>query len=101
MKRFGFVVFPEKGNSMRIKALAVDGGECTFPSTEEDQATGRGYPQAAFYDYVEYRDSEMEAYAKKFPGVMFCPVTVETGVKYAVQTKPTKFAISEKGLLPQ
>jgi len=101
MKRFGFVAMPEKGSNFNVRALAVEHGECVSTYTQDDLQNGKGFPQAAWFTHAETRDAEMQAWAQKHPGVMFCPVQVESGMKFAVQQKATQFSISEKGVLPR
>lgn len=103
MNAFGFVYYPEKGNDqMVVNGLAMDNGlASSHPPTFEDIETGSRPPTAVFYRRADIRDAEMDAMARRFPGMLFCPFDITTAVKYPPANKPARFSYSEKGFLPE
>lgn len=105
MKPFGIVVYPQQNAMMngdnRYPALAAADGTFSVGQFDvEDIEGGRGYPTAVFFERELWRDQELHAMLLRWPNVMFCPITITTGQMTKPNPEPSKFSISEKGILP-
>ena len=100
MRPYGIVVFPEQGNILTVHARAVEHGVAATAHDDEEIQHGGDYPIAVFYETEHNRDAEMEELLKRFPGVMFCPITLTTRKKTQPNPNATEFTISQRGVLP-
>ncbi len=95
MNRFGFILFPERDT----------GQEFFFRDTvgivvNANHADNSKPPAAVWFETVGRRDSAMQEASHAWPGSLFCPVEVVSGIKRPAGPV-TAYTINERGVLPQ
>jgi hypothetical protein len=95
MNRHGFVIVPEKGYMVNVTGLSVENGVAVNPEN-----TPRGLPPSAWFTRSETRDTEMEAYARQYPGITLAKVEITEGISYPPSPRASRFSFSEKGKIP-
>jgi hypothetical protein len=102
MNRFGFTVIPSDDGG--FYAHSVGGAERgvmpNHRSADDVIKDPDTLPAVVFYKSAWNRDVEMDAYAKRHPGVMLAPIEIRAAIKYQPANEATKFDISDKGVLP-
>lgn len=98
MNRFGFVRAPTN-NLVKTYSGSENG---TLSDQEDPDRVQRhaAPPTVLWYTTANRRDDEMLACARKFPGVMFCAISIDKGISFPATKNPTIVEISEKGVTP-